>query len=63
LERYLPTRARQQIGAAHHVGHVLGVVIYDYSELVSDDSVLAPDDKIAQLMLPEPANALYSIVK
>jgi hypothetical protein len=63
LQRNLPTCAGQQIGPAHHVGHVLHVVIDHYGELVGEDSVLAAYDEVAQLALPEPALSLYSIVK
>jgi hypothetical protein len=63
LQRDLPTGAGQQIGAPHHIGHVLRLVIHDHGELVSDYLILALDHEVPQLTLFEPAKPLYSIVE
>ncbi len=63
LQRDLPTRAGEQISAAHHLGHVLCPIVDHHGELVGDDFVLALDHEVAQLARFEPAGPLYSIVK
>ena len=59
LQPDLPGRAEQQIGAPHHVRHMLRGIVDDYSELIGDNFVLALDDNIAQLGGTEPAVPLY----
>ena len=49
LQQDLPRRGGEQVRAAHHVGDALLEVIHDDGELVGEEAVGAPHDKIADL--------------
>src|SRR5438445_627068 len=47
VEEDLPRRRGEQIGAAHHLRDAHGAIVHDHRELVSEDSVGAAEDEVA----------------
>src|SRR5262245_31868804 len=48
LQQHLPRRVAEEVAAADHLSHALGGIVDDHGELISEQSIAAPDDEIAE---------------